>query len=213
VDWALTASCPENWFNNIIIFRTAGIKLLSLQKTGKRNNLRQMINQYEIRNTLMADLPFIFELFDQSVIYQQSRGYPDWENYDRGAIIRDIGNSNQYKVMLGDTIGIVFSVCYTDKLIWREMDKGDSVYLHRIVVNPAWKGHQLFRTILNWTIGHAKQKGCSNIRMDTWAANQNIIRYYESFGFSIVEKYTTPDIEALPVHNRNLEMVLLQFTW
>ena len=160
----------------------------------------------------MADLPFIFELFDQSVIYQQSRGYPDWKNYDRDAIARDAENNNQYKLMLGDTIGIVFSACYTDKLIWRQMDKDDSIYLHRIVVNPACKGHQLFGAILNWAVEHAKQKGYSNIRMDTWAANQNIIRYYENFGFSIVEKYTTPDIAALPVHNRNLEMALLEFT-
>jgi len=172
-----------------------------------------MNEQYEIRNTLVTDLPFIFDLFDQSVTYQQNRGYPDWKNYDRAAIISDAENNKQYKLMLGDTTGIVFSVCYADKLIWREMDKGDSVYLHRIVVNPACKGNKLFGAILNWAIGHAKQNGYRNIRMDTWAANQNIIRYYEGFGFLIVQKYTTPDIEALPVHNRNLEMVLLEFTW
>jgi GNAT superfamily N-acetyltransferase len=170
-----------------------------------------MTDQYEIINTTKDDLQFVFTLFDHSVSYQQSNGYPDWENYDRNAIKKDTENKNQYKIMLGDEIAMVFSACYTDKLIWREMDKGESIYLHRIVVNPACKGRKLFGVLFNWSVSHAKDKGLKNIRMDTWAANNKIIGYYESFGFTLIESYTTPNLEALPVHNRNLAMALLEF--
>lgn len=91
------------------------------------------------------------------------------------------------------------------------MDKGKSIYLHRIVVNPEFKGQRQFGTILNWAIEHSKQKGLSSIRMDTWADNPTIINYYKSFGFRFVENYTTPDSEELPVHNRNLAMALLEY--
>jgi hypothetical protein len=47
--------------------------------------------------------------------------------------------------------------------------------------------------------------------MDTWAANPTIIKYYESFGFNVIETYTTPDTLDLPVHNRNLALTLLEF--
>lgn len=166
---------------------------------------------YEILTTSAADLPQIFQLFDLSVEYQKRNGYPDWANYDRKAIIRDHENGNQYKVVVDGQIAIVFSACYTDKLIWREMDKGDSVYLHRIVGNQAFKGQKLFGVILEWTIRLIRQKNLKTIRMDTWAANPKIIEYYKEFGFKIVENYITPNIPELPVHNRNLVLTLLEY--
>ena len=165
----------------------------------------------EVRNTEMTDLEQIFGLFEYSINYQEKKGYPVWKDYDKNAIIKDIENKNQYKLVIDSKTGIVFSVCYTDKLIWRDLDKGDSIYLHRIVVNPEFKGQKLFGAILNWAIEHSKQKGLKSIRMDTWAANPTIINYYMSFGFDFIENYTTPDSLELPVHNRNLALTLLEY--
>jgi ribosomal protein S18 acetylase RimI-like enzyme len=165
----------------------------------------------EIINTTTEDLPLIYELFEHSINYQEKKGYPVWRNYDRNAIVQDIADKNQYKVVIDGQMGIVFSLRYSDKVIWRAMDKGESIYLHRIVVNPTFKGQKLFGAILDWCIQHIKQKGLSNIRMDTWAANPNIIEYYKGFGFNFIENYTTPDSAELPVHNRNLALTLLEY--
>jgi len=169
------------------------------------------MNTSEVRNTDINDLEKIFELFDHSIKYQERKGSPVWKNYDRNVIIRDIENKNQYKVVIESSIAIVFSVCYNDEIIWREMEQGDAIYLHRIVVNPEFKGRKLFGTILDWVIEHSKQKRLSRIRMDTWAANPAIIDYYKGFGFTFVENYTTPETPALPVHNRNLALTLLEY--
>jgi GNAT superfamily N-acetyltransferase len=165
----------------------------------------------EVRHAEMTDLAQIFELFDQSIKYQETKGFPVWRNYDKHTIIHDIENRNQYKVVIDSRAAIIFSVCYTDKIIWRHMEQEDSIYLHRIVVNPEFKGQRLFGTILNWAIEHVKQKGLNTIRMDTWATNPNIIDYYKGFGFSFIENYTTPDSPDLPVHNRNLALTLLEY--
>jgi len=170
-----------------------------------------MVDPYEVRNTGMDDLKEIFDFFDQSISYQEKHGYPAWINYDKNAIIRDIENKHQYKVVIGSRIGIVFSVGYTDQVIWRTLDKGNSIYLHRIVVNPELKGRKLFGLVLNWAVQHAEQKGLGSIRMDTWADNPSIIRYYQNFGFAVIENYTTPDSAALPVHNRNLALTLMEY--
>jgi ribosomal protein S18 acetylase RimI-like enzyme len=169
-----------------------------------------MQNKVEVLNTEREDLPFIHELFEHSISYQEKKGYPVWKNYDRNAIERDIENKNQYKIVISE-IAIVFSVAYSDRIIWREMDKGKSIYLHRIVINPEFKGQKLFGLILSWTLDHIKQKKLTSIRMDTWAANPTIIEYYKSFGFEIIENYTTPDTPELPVHNRNLALTLLEY--
>lgn len=170
-----------------------------------------MINEHKIEHTTPSDLPLIFSLFDQSIHYQEQHGYPVWRNYDKSAIIRDVENNHQYKIIVDDAIGLVFSVCYTDKLIWRERDRDDAIYLHRIVVNPACKGRKLFGVALDWAIDHARELGRASIRMDTWADNPTIIDYYKRFGFVIIENYTTPDTPDLPVHNRNLAMTLLAY--
>ena len=165
----------------------------------------------EVQNTEMVDLNDIYKLFDHSIIYQEKKGYPVWKNYDKHAIVRDIQNKNQYKILIDSIPAIVFSVCYTDRLLWRDRDRLDAIYLHRIVVNPDCKGQRLFGKIMDWAVVHARQKGLSYIRMDTWAANPTLINYYERFGFSFVENFTTPDTEELPVHNRNLALALLEY--
>lgn len=165
----------------------------------------------DVIHTALSDLEQIFELFEHSINYQEKKGYPVWRNYDKNAIIKDIEDKNQYKVIVNDTTAIVFSVRYTDKIIWRDLDQGNSIYLHRIVVNPELKGQKLFEEILKWAIEHSKQKGLTSIRMDTWAVNPTIINYYKSFGFVFIENYTTPDTEELPIHNRNLALTLLEY--
>ena len=52
---------------------------------------------------------------------------------------------------------------------------------------------------------------CRQICMDIWTANPNIIEYYKTFGFKIIENYLTPDSEELPIHNRNLALTLLEY--
>jgi ribosomal protein S18 acetylase RimI-like enzyme len=78
-------------------------------------------------------------------------------------------------------------------------------------VNPEFKGQRLFGEILQWAIAAAKSKGFRFVRMDTWASNKNIVEYYVGFGFNVVGNITTPDTEALPVHNRKLALTLLEY--
>ena len=170
-----------------------------------------MADQFEVTYTEINDLEFVYELFEQSISYQEKKGYPTWRNYDRNAIRNDIENKNHYTITLGGKTAIVFSVCYNDKIIWRHFETGDALYLHRIVVNPECKGLKLFGKILDWAIMHGKQEGLKNIRMDTWANNPHIIDYYKTFGFNVIETYTTPDSLLLPVHNRNLALTLLEY--
>ncbi len=168
------------------------------------------MKQYEVKNTTLTDLPFIYELFDRSVEFQEKRGYPTWRGYDKETLIADIENKNQYKVLVDSEIGIVFSVCYSDKIIWREMETGDALYLHRMVGNPAFKGQRLFGSVLAWLVSHARQRGFRFVRMDTWADNANIIDYYKGFGFTFIGNYITPDSLELPAHNRLLAVALLE---
>src|SRR5215212_2460767 len=112
------------------------------------------MNNHIVINTMEDDIDLIFGLFEESIKYQEERGYPSWRNYDRNAVTNDIRNKNQYKIVIDGKPAIVFSVRYEDKIIWRERDNNNSIYLHRIVVNPEFKGLKLFGKVLEWAIDH-----------------------------------------------------------
>lgn len=158
----------------------------------------------------VADLDVVLELFKEAIRYQKENNYIGWPDMDRKFIEADIQNGLLYKVVSDHTILGIFCVCYTDQLIWRDKEKGDAIYLHRIVLNRAHSGSKIFNTVLDWAIGYARSNSLKYVRMDTWAENEKLIDYYKGYGFRFVENYTTADTTDLPVQHRNLKVALLE---
>ncbi len=164
----------------------------------------------KIINTTNDDLDIVFWLFEEAMELQGKNGYKVWSDIDKTALIKDIENRLQYKILKGNDIVCIFSIQHRDPFIWRERNKDAAIYLHRIVVNPTFKGKKLFEKVLNWAKQFAKENNLKFIRMDTWAENEKIIDYYKSFGFEFIENYQTTDTPELPIQNRNLEVALLE---
>lgn len=169
------------------------------------------MKSYSIENTIESDLQLICWMFDEAILYQKLKNYPVWNGYDVAVLQNDIAQKIQYKIVVNGEIACIFSVCYTDPIIWGKKDKGDAIYLHRIVVNPKYKGQKHFEKIFAWAKNHAIENDFNFIRMDTWADNPNIISYYCSFGFEFLTNFTTPNTADLPVQHRNLKLALLEY--
>jgi ribosomal protein S18 acetylase RimI-like enzyme len=164
----------------------------------------------EIINTTNNDLDDVLWLFKQAMELQGRDGYKVWEDVDKAGLEKDITGGLQYKIVQDNNILCIFSIQYNDPFIWRDRDCNDAIYLHRIVVNPNFKGQKQFQKVLDWAKDFAQSKGLQYVRMDTWADNYNIIEYYKSFGFVFIENYKTPDTPELPIQNRNLNVALLE---
>ena len=172
-----------------------------------------MLKKYHaVENATPEDLPFICQLFDRAIAFQKSHNYIGWNNYDINYIRTDIDNKLLFKILQEQNIICIFSICFTDELIWREKEKGDAIYLHRIVLNREFAGSKAFEKVFNWAVAFAREKGLKFIRMDTWADNSKIIDYYRSYGFKFIENYKTSDSEELPVQHRNLRVTLLEYS-
>jgi len=165
---------------------------------------------YGITNTSKQDLEFIYHLFDEAIAYQKRKKYDVWKGYDADVLKRDMDNGLQYKIEFNNEILFVFSISFTNPIVWRDMENGDALYIHLMVVNPNYKGQQLFSIVLKWAFQESKKKHFKFIRLETWANNANMIAYYENFGFVIVDRYITPNCEDLPIPHRNLDTVLMQ---
>jgi len=166
--------------------------------------------QYIITKADSNDLPIIFNLFEEAIKFMKRKNYIGWKSYDKEFIKSDIEQGLLFKITRSNEIACIFSVCYSDALIWREKEKDNAIYLHRIVLNRNFAGEQLFNKVLEWAIQFAKNRKLDYVRMDTWADNEKIIAYYKSYGFSFIENYTTPNTENLPVQHRNLNVALLE---
>jgi ribosomal protein S18 acetylase RimI-like enzyme len=165
---------------------------------------------YIIRNASVADSLTIYRLFEEAIRFQKENRYTGWNNYDKEFIQSDIQKGLLFKIIRGEQIVCIFSICYRDELIWREMEKGNAVYLHRTVVDQQFKGKKIFQKVLDWAVKFALEKRLKYVRMDTWADNEKIIGYYKSYGFTVIENYTTPDTNKLPEQHRNLKVALLE---
>ena len=170
----------------------------------------RMINDDEIVNTTIQDLDYVFWLFQRAIELQDREGYKVWSEVDINFLEKDIRNGHQYKILEDLNILCVFSIQFNDAIIWRGRDKNDAVYLHRIVVNPAYRGQKQFQKVLDWTKGFAQKRNLQFIRLDTWADNAKIIDYYKSFGFEWIEDFETPNTTELAPQNRNLNVALLE---
>lgn len=166
--------------------------------------------KYSIVKADDHDLSTIFQLFEEAIQYQKQKNYIGWNEIDKNFIREDVRAGSLFKILSGENIAGIFSVCYSDKLIWRDKEKGDAIYLHRIVANRKFQDIKIFGEVCNWAIEHARATGLKYVRMDTWARNSKIINYYESFGFRFIETYTTANTEELPVQHRNLHVALLE---
>ena len=158
-----------------------------------------------------TDLPLIYQLFEEAILFQQTNNYTGWNSYDAAYIKEDVRKELLLKIVAENKMLCIFSICYSDPIIWRSRERGDAIYLHRIVLNRVFKNEKAFKKVLEWAIGHARERQLQYIRMDTWAENDKIIRYYTSYGFRFIENYTTPGTTDLPLQHRNLKVALLEF--
>jgi ribosomal protein S18 acetylase RimI-like enzyme len=164
-----------------------------------------------ISNTLEADLEFIYSLFEDAIIYQRKNGYPDWSDYCKDSLKEDIRLKRQYKIVIDGDIACIFTTCFSDTIVWREEDKNDAIYLHRIVVNKHYKGQRLVGKVIDFTSTLGKKLNRNKIRIDTWANNSSIIDYYKSFNFKIVRHSFNPDVPELPIQMRGNKVVLMEY--
>jgi aspartate racemase len=195
-------------FNTTQIHAQAAVEFACSLSSDK--NFRNM--NYTIQHASLDDFGTICQLFDSAISFQKENQYIGWNQYDEEYILQDIHNKFLFKVMKGDSIVCIFSICFKDQLIWRDKEKGDAIYLHRIVLNQMFKGEKAFKRILDWSKAFAAENQLKFIRMDTWADNEKLISYYKTYGFTFIENYTTPDTKDLPAQHRNLKVGLLQLS-
>ncbi|GAA5225024.1 hypothetical protein [Membranihabitans marinus] len=112
----------------------------------------------KIVNTTANDFEHVVSLFQKAIQLQGKKGYQVWKEIDKVGLEKDIENNLQLKIVESNNILCVFSIQFSAPLIWHKREKGDAIYLHRIVVNPKFKRQKQFEKVLIWTKKFALEK-------------------------------------------------------
>lgn len=164
----------------------------------------------EILNSTIADIPAMQDLYDVAREYQKEKSTRHWLTFDPALLKKEIEENRQWKIMEESAIACIYLTAYEDPFIWGKKNKDPSVYIHRIVTNPFFRGNNYVMKIIEWSKWHAGKMNKQFIRMDTWGDNPKLIEYYIKCGFNFLGIITPDATEKLPEHYRCISLSLFE---
>ena len=166
----------------------------------------------KIRRSQPSHVPQFRDFWDAARVYQKAANLPLWLEYPEARTNAEIEAGLHFSAFLpDDTLAGFFSVALSDPLIWEAKEKGDAIYIHRMCINPACKGHRLAAWVLAWACDFAGDSGRQFVRMDTWADNPRLVDYYAACGFRLAgEHQIVGEVPGLPPHYKNVKLALFE---
>lgn len=156
------------------------------------------------------DIDRIFELYDDAIAYQKTVFKKHWQGFERSLIEREIQDGRQWKIIIEGQTACIFAIDFNDPLIWKEKDADPSIYIHRIVTNPEFRGYHFVNIIIEWAKEYGAKKEKRYIRLDTWGDNPKLIAYYERCGFNYLGNIVPEASAVLPKHYENIILALFE---
>ena len=154
----------------------------------------------QIHNSSIEDINAIFKLYDEAISFQKTKFNKHWHGFERSLVETEISENRQWKIVIDEQIACIFAITYEDELIWGEKSNEPSIYIHRIVTNPVFRGKYFVKIIVEWAKDFCKQYNKQFIRMDTWGDNESLIVHYTNCGFEFLGLTTLQKSEGLPKH-------------
>lgn len=165
--------------------------------------------QIEVKNSQLSDIDVVFDFYDMAIAHQKKVFNKHWQGFSRELVQTEIQENRQYKILVNGKTACVFAVSFTDQLIWGIRDH-DSIYIHRIVTHPDFRGYSFVKEIIKWAKKYASENDIKYIRMDTWADNEKLLEYYTGCGFEYVGVVHLQKSEGLPKHYEGISLSLFE---
>lgn len=163
-----------------------------------------------IKKAASVDIDVIFELYDLATAYQKTKADKTWTGFKKELINNEISEGRLWKIIIDHEIACIFSIDFSDPLIWGPKDADPAIYLHRIATNPKFRGKGFVRYIIEWAIHYGKIHEKKFIRLDTFGDNEGLIDYYQKCGFTFLGLSTPKSTNNLPAHYEGVSLSLFE---
>lgn len=150
----------------------------------------------QFRRATRQDVPDIVRLLADDPLGAQRERYeqPLPAEYYRAfeAIETDPNNELIVAERDGDVVGVLqltFIPYLTHQGSWRALIEG-------VRVSSALRGQGLGRSLLQWAIARARERGCRIVQLTTDRTRPDALRFYESLGFRATHEGLKLDLSA-----------------
>jgi GNAT superfamily N-acetyltransferase len=128
----------------------------------------------DVHPASIDDSQIVLDLWRMSARWLQSKGINQWdpEHFNIEQVYECFNNGSEiYLARLKEEIVGTLFICWSDPLIWGELDNNESGYIHRFAVNRSHSGKGIGQLILKWAENYIRNKGKKRIRLDCMAEN------------------------------------------
>ena len=164
----------------------------------------------QVINSTKADINTIFEFYDMAIAHQKKVFNKHWQGFSLELVTQEVAENRQCKILVDGEVACIFAVTFNDPQIWEEKDQQPSIYIHRIVTHPNFRGYGFVNRIIDWAKDYAKANAIEYIRMDTWADNEKLLTYYTGCGFAHVGSIQIAPNSGLPKHYEGISLNLFE---
>tara|TARA_B110000483_G_scaffold179238_1_gene211985 strand:- start:1240 stop:1758 length:519 start_codon:yes stop_codon:yes gene_type:complete len=164
-----------------------------------------------IKNVTDSDIEKIFELYKIASNYQrEKKTVIVWPDFNREMVRNEIAENRQFKLLVNNEVVCIWAITFSDEQIWEDSNTDSAIYIHRIAVNPNFRGNNYIATITNWAKEYALKKEIQFIRLDTLGENKNLITHYKNAGFHFLGLFNLKNTSNLPEHYKLAPVCLFE---
>jgi protein-tyrosine phosphatase len=140
-----------------------------------------------VRRATREDAQKILRLRDELSSWMAERGIDQWRRGEMPLAWLEECAAQGWLVAasLGDNVVASVTLAWNDPFVWG--DQAESAgYIHMLMVDRAYAGHRLGRSLLDWTERRIAGSGTHLARLDCVRANLGLRDYYEDAGYRLV---------------------------
>jgi ribosomal protein S18 acetylase RimI-like enzyme len=152
--------------------------------TGERYMIDTDAGPVEVVPAQLADLEEVADILEEARQWLISRGITDqWRHpAPPESIAWSIENHTTYLAYREGKAIATFTLQASDEATWGAVQE-EALYLHGLAVRRAFAGQQIGERLLQLAAEISRAAGKPYLRLDCWAGNEVLSRYYERAGF------------------------------
>lgn len=163
----------------------------------------------EVRQAQIGDIDELQALLAVAIAWQQQRGVPTFTTFPSSFFAQEINKGAVFVARRDGKLMGTVSLYESDDFIW-DNDAAPALYIHRLASLRTAEGRGVGAALIEWSRQRAAELGKHWLRVDCWANNDELCRFYAQQGFSSMRDKNTGENATLPEHYQNINLRLFQ---
>jgi len=141
----------------------------------------------------LDELGVVLEILEEAARWNEFHGLTGWRpgSFQTDKIREQISRREVFLVRIGGQVVGTVTLQWSDPPFWGDRPP-DAGYLHKLAVKRDFSGQRIGISIIRWAENQAITKGKEFLRLNCFADNTRLRRYYEVLGFELKGEILEP---------------------